>query len=757
MNPETVAETGLHEKELEQLHILADRRRLESLTAPRNERIRRVDFDDFKNHYGPNHAPIEVLLAGPGLMSEIRGEMDFRRSYLHDIRHGFGKTLFSDKVDANLKNDTLFIQSEDADTQYEPGGEIERVRIHSLHVLAVLTLELNIHTSWYWPRTFFRPFKALVYLQSRLKDRVVKWEAKWPRDENGQIVTSSVERRESELNTHNIKDKSPESSFKSFPLSDNTRLRRQDYLGSVEAIDAMRVYLEFVDKEIMPLYDRFEGERAKNIAFDDLWSLFRVGELVYVPSQGNSDKFYHDVWRLYRVKASPPVTMERQNSRRKDKDPNEQINEREAPPSSSLGDERRRPPSPSRDGPQTLSEQWFTLYCYYIDHDGREFGAVRQKFTIGYFYYEREIDSLAVFPLRYLSDCWSKRESLRSQGQKFVKLLEAGHCSQSYSGWTIIRNPPHNQDNRWETTAPNGPDGKPLIHPEFIESNVIVDAAEAFQTVPSWKPEFHEPTPIKIATSTQYEDHLGIRRWDSRSKDVMLFETPEFLQTHDGIEIRQRNLNLNEDSFLRSRIGDHRSLGVDLRRDYELNDEDLMLLPKRIFAYALRERKFVMIDLNLLKDIERNVTGFRNLQIPDAYKDIVRGLVSAHFDTKELERRLLTCGSASINQDLVQGKGKGLVMLLHGAPGVGKTATAEAVAMEYQKPLFVVTCGALGLVPDEIERSLTKIFRLAHLWDCVLLLDEADVFLTQRTVHDMTRNAMVSGKNLSHGQAHSLY
>ena len=64
--------------------------------------------------------------------------------------------------------------------------------------------------------------------------------------------------------------------------------------------------------------------------------------------------------------------------------------------------------------------------------------------------------------------------------------------------------------------------------------------------------------------------------------------------------------------------------------------------------------------------------------------------------------------------DIVRGKGKGLIVLLHGAPGVGKTSTAgtcagysfnlhmieyiidvitECVANASGKPLFPITCG----------------------------------------------------------------
>lgn len=43
--------------------------------------------------------------------------------------------------------------------------------------------------------------------------------------------------------------------------------------------------------------------------------------------------------------------------------------------------------------------------------------------------------------------------------------------------------------------------------------------------------------------------------------------------------------------------------------------------------------------------------------------------------------------------------------------------------------------------------SLRGIFRFVHLWDCVLLFDEADVFITQRGKRDLARNSLVSGRS----------
>lgn len=48
-----------------------------------------------------------------------------------------------------------------------------------------------------------------------------------------------------------------------------------------------------------------------------------------------------------------------------------------------------------------------------------------------------------------------------------------------------------------------------------------------------------------------------------------------------------------------------------------------------------------------------------------------------------------------------------------------------------------------------MERNLTTALEVATRWNAIVLIDEADVFLEQRTVHDLKRNALVSGKRCS--------
>ncbi|EJD48199.1 P-loop containing nucleoside triphosphate hydrolase protein, partial [Auricularia subglabra TFB-10046 SS5] len=94
--------------------------------------------------------------------------------------------------------------------------------------------------------------------------------------------------------------------------------------------------------------------------------------------------------------------------------------------------------------------------------------------------------------------------------------------------------------------------------------------------------------------------------------------------------------------------------------------------------------------------------------------------------------------------DFIEGKDRGLVINLFGPPGVGKTMSAEAVSEHLRRPLYMVGAGELGTTPGGLDSDLSRIFRIGSQWGSVTLLDEADVFLEQRSLHDLQRNALVA-------------
>lgn len=54
-----------------------------------------------------------------------------------------------------------------------------------------------------------------------------------------------------------------------------------------------------------------------------------------------------------------------------------------------------------------------------------------------------------------------------------------------------------------------------------------------------------------------------------------------------------------------------------------------------------------------------------------------------------------------------------------------------------------VSAGELGTTAEAVEQRLPRIFKRAARWKAVLLLDEADVLLEQRSAQDIHRNALV--------------
>src|SRR5271154_2402284 len=55
-----------------------------------------------------------------------------------------------------------------------------------------------------------------------------------------------------------------------------------------------------------------------------------------------------------------------------------------------------------------------------------------------------------------------------------------------------------------------------------------------------------------------------------------------------------------------------------------------------------------------------------------------------------------------------------------------------------------VCAGDLGTNAELLERNLVEITSLAHKWGAIILIDEADVYLAERSLQDILRNGLVS-------------
>ncbi|CUA68531.1 ATP-dependent zinc metalloprotease FtsH homolog (chloroplast) [Chlorella vulgaris] [Rhizoctonia solani] len=164
------------------------------------------------------------------------------------------------------------------------------------------------------------------------------------------------------------------------------------------------------------------------------------------------------------------------------------------------------------------------------------------------------------------------------------------------------------------------------------------------------------------------------------------------------------------------------------------DDEDIALLPPTLHGWSFIAKKWGEILVEHLSPVPFQPHIFNHLVLRDDYKSLIRSLVDAHAGK----------GEAALLTDVVTGKGGGLVIVLHGKPGTGKTLTAEAVSEHLERPLYTVSSGELGVAAADLETKLRDTLDVATLWKAVLLIDEADVFLEARSSHELQRNALVS-------------
>ncbi|KAF2736242.1 P-loop containing nucleoside triphosphate hydrolase protein [Polyplosphaeria fusca] len=161
----------------------------------------------------------------------------------------------------------------------------------------------------------------------------------------------------------------------------------------------------------------------------------------------------------------------------------------------------------------------------------------------------------------------------------------------------------------------------------------------------------------------------------------------------------------------------------------------VLLLPSHIWGFHMQNKSWRPLLVSNITDVTWDQNVFNTLVLPNDTKDLVMALIMNKIDTEQ-------------STDFVHEKGTGLVILFHGPPGTGKTMTAESVAELARKPLYRVTCGDIGTKPEDVERYLKRVLWLGKTWDCVVLLDEAEVFLQERALNDVQRNALVSTKRL---------
>lgn len=159
-------------------------------------------------------------------------------------------------------------------------------------------------------------------------------------------------------------------------------------------------------------------------------------------------------------------------------------------------------------------------------------------------------------------------------------------------------------------------------------------------------------------------------------------------------------------------------------------EDNVLALPEwpLLRVFNLKTHAFVWIHADFLRHYQYDKTLKDKLILPKTHHDLL-DVLTANVDV--------------FTGDIVEGKTAGNVILCKGVPGVGKTLTAEIYSELIERPLYLLHSGSLGTNAQDIEANLRVIFARSERWNCVLLLDEADVFIVQRG-DNIEQNAIVA-------------
>jgi len=684
--------------------------------------VRDCNWDQFKNHYSPEDEKfaIEVLISNDGLDAEM-AEDQLRR--LPPVKR--------EQIYQSTERKYLWVN------QQPEAARIERIRVNSAVILDALSGAFEF--TWEnKPHTFLRPFKTLIYHHKKIRDQLQSMKDRFEAipaaasqtgglgDEAERVVSQSS--NDATLPVEGIKtqfentakpqvgDGVPrESDNKNQELKDSTL---QNAFNSVKGYKELQCYVDFVNQRLLPSYHMFDEAnhtQQGKVCYHELWSLFRMGELVYEPGESQDLK----------NKTSAGGSVNLRSAVREPRLLRVAFISEDVP--DWVVDDLNNGGKIRQDCQDRDIPEQFTILAYYLDYDGYKYGPKVQRFPIDYFQGKRSITALPIYPIRFVKDYESLQNSLHSRGEKFQQLVLRSTTTSAYEGWTMTK------DN----------EGRVIADPEYFDSDIIIDFREALRWHPPWKQEFGYLAPEPYIM-TLLPDKLPILQWSDKDRSRFVGKKEEVVVEDDMVDELQFQELAKTDRF----IVESEESADDIEDNGQiLTPEDLMLLPPRLFAYSLKDRKFFQADIRNTKEIPPLLNPLENLKIRKHYKSLIKAVIHQHLEMKKIQREAMSSDRTTTNQDIIRNKGKGLVILLHGAPGVGKTATAEALAHSYQKPLFPITCGDLGIEAREVERNLSIIFRFANLWDCILLLDEAEIFLSQREKKDdnLQRNALVSG------------
>ncbi|KAK6221246.1 ATPase [Colletotrichum tabaci] len=443
----------------------------------------------------------------------------------------------------------------------------------------------------------------------------------------------------------------------------------------------LKVLLKYLDKDYAHIKKSLYPMLENGlITFDLLWALYKPNTLIYTTTYGSPDEP-----RVFKVEQA-----EKLNSMTKG--------------------------------------EFYWVDGKYLEFDGKQFGYGTLCEEVPEFRGARKISSLSAFPLDFHKDKEGIKAALVERGKKFVQL--GGVHYRSHQGLAYYKK-------------------KKAVVKVNVNGRVMVDPAIHRRINPNYQVSVVRPRDHDVLSDSEDEDDDDEKACGQASDsdngcgsddDACGKMVTKVVRDPKGnvrmIRVPKSDVEESAPAEPLERVEEVKSDGLSENGDKpkeppEFSAEDYLIASSVVLGFSFSEKLWLEFTVSGITDIQWNDSAYESLVLEPKQKDIA--LVESH-----------KYHAAESIDDVIQGKGKGLVAVLHGPPGTGKTLTAEGISELLKCPLYMASAGELGTDSRYLEAELQKILDICHAWGAILLLDEADVFLEKRNLHEIARNALVS-------------
>ncbi|KAJ8116243.1 hypothetical protein ONZ43_g4481 [Nemania bipapillata] len=441
---------------------------------------------------------------------------------------------------------------------------------------------------------------------------------------------------------------------------------------------------ELLQKQLKPLFsirEELSSGRRTTLLFEHLWFLFNVGDVVYARETERAPLETHRLWRVTEYGGGREILN--------DNDPavTDVLLQTSLPKAKSKG-----------------RESMFYVRGFHLVSHGRKIGIEEELYEMPRWEGERHIHDLKIFPIKY---CQPGRD-FRFHKTRTEWIERMTRDGRSYA-----------QLKPGEVKYLKGIGIDEEARQADYQSQVIIDHRQAAldaskSMVSKMGVSKTEGLKRKLVANIVFSRHstsLFTHRGDTREvKEIPRRVSAKCCNNNLAVkDVIHDDISLEHETFRKHQEKIRPPLEVlgDPSANIEVPKENYLLFPKTITGFVLSARKWVTFEISSMREAKFDKGLWDELQLPKGYK-------------------------------------RALLAKLQGPPGVGKTFTAEALSAYTERPLYRITSGELGDSVTTIEEKLGEILGRGGRWGCVILLDEADIYLAKRDQNSFKRNAVVS-------------